>query len=51
MSEAEKKWGALANDEPLLVDSIHNILAGKIQEKYGIVKKASTNRLTSGSLS
>jgi uncharacterized protein YjbJ (UPF0337 family) len=39
MSEAKKKWSALTNDELLQVDGNRDILAGKIQEKYGIVKE------------
>jgi uncharacterized protein YjbJ (UPF0337 family) len=39
MSEAKKKWSALTNDELLQVDGNRDILAGKIQEKYGIAKE------------
>jgi uncharacterized protein YjbJ (UPF0337 family) len=39
MSEAKKKWSALTNDELQQVDGNRDILAGKIQEKYGIVKE------------
>jgi uncharacterized protein YjbJ (UPF0337 family) len=34
--EAKKKWGALTDDELMQVDGNRDILAGKIQEKYGI---------------
>ena len=34
--EAKKKWGKLTDDELMQVDGNRDILAGKIQEKYGI---------------
>jgi uncharacterized protein YjbJ (UPF0337 family) len=37
--EARKRWSALTNDELLQVDGNRDILAGKIQEKYGIAKE------------
>jgi uncharacterized protein YjbJ (UPF0337 family) len=37
--EAKKKWGKLTDDELMLVDGNRDILAGKIQEKYGIAKE------------
>jgi len=37
--EAKKKWGKLTDDELLQVDGNRDILAGKIQEKYGIAKE------------
>ena len=37
--EAKKKWGKLTDDELLQVDGNRDILAGKIQERYGIAKE------------
>jgi uncharacterized protein YjbJ (UPF0337 family) len=37
--EARKKWGKLTDDELMQVDGNRDILAGKIQEKYGIAKE------------
>lgn len=37
--EAKKHWGKLTDDELLEVNGNRDILAGKIQEKYGIAKE------------
>ncbi len=37
--EAKKKWGKLTDDELMQIDGNRDILAGKIQEKYGIAKE------------
>lgn len=37
--EAKKKWGKLTDDELVQIDGNRDILAGKIQEKYGIAKE------------
>jgi uncharacterized protein YjbJ (UPF0337 family) len=37
--EARKKWGKLTDDELMQVDGNRDILAGKIQEKYGIANQ------------
>jgi len=37
--EAKKKWGELTDDELMQVNGDREILAGKIQEKYGIAKE------------
>ena len=37
--EAKKKWGKLTDDELLQAAGNRDILAGKIQEKYGITKE------------
>ncbi|MBI5959608.1 MAG: CsbD family protein [Chloroflexi bacterium] len=34
--EVKKKWGALTDDEVMQVNGRREILAGKIQERYGI---------------
>ena len=36
--EVKKKWGNLTDDELLQVNGNREILAGKIQEKYGKAK-------------
>jgi uncharacterized protein YjbJ (UPF0337 family) len=37
--EARKRWGKLTDDDFMQVDGNRDILAGKIQEKYGIAKE------------
>ena len=37
--EVKKQWGKLTDDEILEVNGDREILAGKIQEKYGIAKE------------
>jgi len=37
--EAKKRWGKLTDDELMQVNGDREILAGRIQEKYGIAKK------------
>ena len=37
--EARKKWGKLTDDELMQIDGNRDILAGKLQEKYGIAKE------------
>ena len=37
--EAKKKWGKLTDDELMQIDGDREILAGKIQERYGIAKE------------
>jgi uncharacterized protein YjbJ (UPF0337 family) len=34
--DVKKKWGGLTDDEVMQVNGRREILAGKIQEKYGI---------------
>jgi uncharacterized protein YjbJ (UPF0337 family) len=34
--DVKKKWGGLTDDEVMQVNGRRDILAGKIQEKYGI---------------
>lgn len=36
--EAKKKWGELTDDELMQINGSRDILAGKLQEKYGIAK-------------
>jgi uncharacterized protein YjbJ (UPF0337 family) len=37
--EVKKQWGKLTDDELLEVNGDREILAGKIQERYGIAKE------------
>ncbi|MBN2292132.1 MAG: CsbD family protein [Pirellulales bacterium] len=37
--EAKKKWGELTDDDLMQINGDREILAGKIQEKYGIAKE------------
>lgn len=37
--EARKKWGELTDDDLMQINGNRDILAGKIQEKYGIAKE------------
>jgi uncharacterized protein YjbJ (UPF0337 family) len=37
--EAKKKWGELTDDELTQIDGNRDVLAGRIQEKYGIAKE------------
>lgn len=37
--EAKKKWGELTDDELAEINGDREILAGKLQEKYGIAKE------------
>jgi uncharacterized protein YjbJ (UPF0337 family) len=36
--DAKKQWGKLTDDELMEINGDRDILAGKIQEKYGIAK-------------
>jgi uncharacterized protein YjbJ (UPF0337 family) len=37
--EVKKQWGKLTDDELLEVNGDREVLAGKIQERYGIAKE------------
>jgi uncharacterized protein YjbJ (UPF0337 family) len=37
--EAKKKWGELTDDELMQINGDREILAGRIQEKYGVAKE------------
>ena len=37
--EAKKQWGDLTDDELMEINGNRDILAGKIQEKYGLAKE------------
>lgn len=38
VGEVKKQWGDLTDDELMEVNGDREILAGKIQEKYGVAK-------------
>jgi uncharacterized protein YjbJ (UPF0337 family) len=37
--DAKKRWGKLTDDELMQISGSRDILAGKLQEKYGIDKE------------
>ena len=39
------KWGKLTDDELMQVNGNREVLAGKIQEKYGIAKEAANKQI------
>jgi uncharacterized protein YjbJ (UPF0337 family) len=43
--EVKKKWGKLTDDELMQINGSRDILAGKIQEKYGIAKEAANKQI------
>jgi uncharacterized protein YjbJ (UPF0337 family) len=43
--EVKKKWGKLTDDELMEVNGNREILAGKLQEKYGIAKEQADNQI------
>ena len=43
--EVKKKWGKLTDDELMQINGSHEILAGKIEEKYGIAKEAANKQI------
>lgn len=43
--EVKRKWGKLTDDELLQANGNREILAGKIQEKYGITKDEANKQI------
>jgi uncharacterized protein YjbJ (UPF0337 family) len=43
--EAKKKWGKLTDDELMQINGSRDILAGKLQEKYGIAKEQANKQI------
>ena len=43
--EAKKTWGELTDDELTQIDGNRDVLAGKIQEKYGIAKEEANKQI------
>ncbi len=45
MGDVKNKWGKLTDDELLQANGNREILAGKIQEKYGITKDEANKQI------
>ena len=43
--EVKKQWGKLTDDELLQINGSRDILAGKLQEKYGIAKEQANRQI------
>ena len=43
--EVKKQWGKLSDDELTQINGRREVLAGKIQEKYGIAKEAANKQI------
>ncbi len=43
--EVKKQWGKLTDDELMQINGSRDILAGKLQEKYGIAKEAANKQI------
>jgi uncharacterized protein YjbJ (UPF0337 family) len=43
--EAKKHWGKLTDDELMEINGDREILAGKLQEKYGIAKEDANKQI------
>jgi uncharacterized protein YjbJ (UPF0337 family) len=43
--DVKKQWGKLTDDELMQVNGNREILAGKIQEKYGITKEDANKQI------
>ena len=43
--EVKKKWGKLTDDEVMQINGNRDILAGKLQEKYGLAKEAANTQI------
>jgi uncharacterized protein YjbJ (UPF0337 family) len=43
--EVKKKWGKLTDDELMEVNGSRVLLAGKLQEKYGIAKEQADKQI------
>jgi uncharacterized protein YjbJ (UPF0337 family) len=41
----KKQWGKLTDDELMQINGSRDILAGKLQEKYGIAKEAANKQI------
>lgn len=45
MGEVKSRWGDLTDDELLEINGKRDILAGKIQERYGIAKEEANKQI------
>jgi uncharacterized protein YjbJ (UPF0337 family) len=43
--EVKNKWGKLTDDELLQISGKRDVLAGKLQEKYGIAKEDANKQI------
>lgn len=43
--EVKKQWGRLTDDEVMEINGNRDILAGKLQEKYGIAKEQANRQI------
>ena len=43
--EVKKHWGKLTDDELLQINGNREVLAGKIQEKYGLAKEQANKQI------
>jgi uncharacterized protein YjbJ (UPF0337 family) len=43
--KAKKQWGKLTDDELMQIDGNRDVLAGKIQEKYGIAQEEAQQQI------
>ena len=43
--EAKKKWGKLTDAEVMQINGSRDILAGKLQEKYGLGKEQANKQI------
>ncbi len=43
--EVKKQWGTLTDDELMEINGDREILAGKLQEKYGIAKEQANRQI------
>ena len=43
--EVKKQWGKLTDDELMQINGSRDVLAGKLQEKYGIAKEEANKQI------
>jgi uncharacterized protein YjbJ (UPF0337 family) len=43
--DVKKKWGKLTDDELMQINGSRDILAGKLEEKYGIAKEQANKQI------
>ena len=43
--EVKKQWGKLTDDELMQINGSRDILAGKLQEKYGLAKEQANKQI------
>jgi uncharacterized protein YjbJ (UPF0337 family) len=45
VGDVKKQWGSLTDDELMEINGNRDILAGKLQEKYGIAKEQANRQI------